>query len=168
MLFIVSETGAFRGYTLPGMILAFAPLALVLISGFAMRNPSPAGSAALYWGIVSLIGASGAVWVLRYTGGSIASTFLITATAFLRSAIRRVGDGRGAALGRAHRLAEQLQRAVAIDLRRVAHDRQLPQHLALGLEIVAVRSRVGALQRQQFVAEVLVAAVEALADLLQR
>lgn len=82
LLFYVSETGAFRGYTVPGMILAFAPLALVLISGFAMRNPSPAGSAALYWGIVSLIGASGAVWVLRYTGGSIASTFLITATAF--------------------------------------------------------------------------------------
>ena len=82
LLFVVSPTGAFRGYTMPGMILAFAPLALVLISGFAMRNPSPAGSAALYWGIVSLIGASGAVWVLRYTGGSIASTFLITATAF--------------------------------------------------------------------------------------
>jgi FtsH-binding integral membrane protein len=82
MLFLVSPTGAFRGYTLAGMVLAFAPLALVLISGFAMRNPSPAGSAALYWGIVSLIGASGAVWVLRYTGGSIASTFLITATAF--------------------------------------------------------------------------------------
>ena len=82
ILFVVSETGAFRGYTLPGMILAFAPLALVLISGFAMRNPSPAGSAALYWTIVSVIGASSAVWVLRYTGGSIASTFLITATAF--------------------------------------------------------------------------------------
>jgi FtsH-binding integral membrane protein len=82
ILFVVSETGAFRGYTLPGMILAFAPLALVLIAGFAMRNPSPAGSAALYWTIVSVIGASGAVWVLRYTGGSIATTFLITATAF--------------------------------------------------------------------------------------
>ncbi len=82
ILFVVSETGAFRGYTLPGMVLAFAPLALVLISGFAMRNPSPAGSAALYWGIVTLIGASGAVWVLRYTGMSIATTFLITATAF--------------------------------------------------------------------------------------
>jgi FtsH-binding integral membrane protein len=82
LLFIVSETGAFRGYTILGMILAFAPLALVLISGFAMRNPSPAGSAALYWTIVSVIGASGAVWVLRYTGGSIATTFLITATAF--------------------------------------------------------------------------------------
>jgi FtsH-binding integral membrane protein len=82
LLYVVSETGAFRGYTLPGMILAFAPLVLVLISGFAMRNPSPAGSAALYWAIVSLIGASGAVWVLRYTGASLASTFLITATAF--------------------------------------------------------------------------------------
>ncbi|ATQ44466.1 Bax inhibitor-1/YccA family protein [Caulobacter mirabilis] len=82
ILFVVSDTGAFRGYTILGMVLAFAPLALVLISGFAMRNPSPAGSAALYWGIVSLIGASGAVWVLRYTGMSIATTFLITATAF--------------------------------------------------------------------------------------
>lgn len=82
LLYVVSETGAFRGFTLLGMILGFAPLVLVLVSGFAMRNPSPAGSAALYWGIVSLIGASGAVWVLRYTGASIASTFLITATAF--------------------------------------------------------------------------------------
>ncbi len=82
LLYVVSETGAFRGYTLPGMVLAFAPLVLVLVAGFAMRNPSPAGSAALYWTIVSLIGASGAVWVLRYTGMSIATTFLITATAF--------------------------------------------------------------------------------------
>lgn len=82
VLYLVTPTGAFGGFTTAGMVLAFAPLALVLISSFAMRNPSPAGSAALYWGIVSLIGASGAVWVLRYTGGSIASTFLITATAF--------------------------------------------------------------------------------------
>jgi len=81
-LFIVNANGAFAGYTLPGMILAFAPLVLVLASGFIMKNPSPASSAALYWGIVSVIGASSAVWVLRYTGGSIASTFLITATAF--------------------------------------------------------------------------------------
>src|SRR3990167_6247963 len=82
LLYVVSPTGALQRFTTGGTILAFAPLALVLISSFAMRNPSPAGSAALYWGIVSLIGASGAVWVLRYTGGSIASTFLITATAF--------------------------------------------------------------------------------------
>ena len=82
LLYVVSPTGALQRFTTGGTILAFAPLALVLISSFAMRKPTPAGSAALYWGIVSLIGASGAVWVLRYTGGSIASTFLITATAF--------------------------------------------------------------------------------------
>ena len=82
LLYVVTPTGALKGFTLGGTVLAFAPLALVLISSFAMRNPSPAGSAALYWAIVSLIGASGAAWVLLYTGGSIASTFLITATAF--------------------------------------------------------------------------------------
>lgn len=82
IFFNVTADGRLAGITIPGLILSFAPLALVLISGFAMRNPSPAGSAALYWGIVALIGASGAMWVLRYTGGSIASTFLITATSF--------------------------------------------------------------------------------------
>jgi FtsH-binding integral membrane protein len=64
------------------MVLAFAPLVLVLGAGFMMRNPTARSSGALYWTIVSVIGASGAVWVLRYTGASIASTFLITATAF--------------------------------------------------------------------------------------
>src|SRR3990167_10198674 len=62
LLYVVTPTGALQRFTTGGTILAFAPLALVLISSFAMRNPSPAGSAALYWGIVSLIGASGAVW----------------------------------------------------------------------------------------------------------
>ena len=81
-LYVVTPTGAFAGFLPLGMVLAFAPLALVLVASFVMRNPSPTGSAALYWGIVSLIGASGAVWVLRYNAGSIASTFLITATAF--------------------------------------------------------------------------------------
>jgi FtsH-binding integral membrane protein len=82
LLYVVTPTGALQKFTMGGTVLAFAPLALVLISSFAMRNPSPTGSAALYWAIVSLIGASGAAWVLLYTGGSIASTFLITATAF--------------------------------------------------------------------------------------
>ena len=36
----------------------------------------------LYWGIVSLIGASLGMWVLIYTGASIATTFLVTATGF--------------------------------------------------------------------------------------
>ncbi len=82
LLYVVNANGALAGYTILGMVLAFAPLVLVLVSGFIMKNPSPAASGALYWGIVALIGASGAVWVLRYTGASIASTFLITATSF--------------------------------------------------------------------------------------
>jgi FtsH-binding integral membrane protein len=82
LLYVVNANGALAGYTIFGMVLAFAPLVLVLAAGFLMKNPSPATSGALYWGIVALIGASGAVWVLRYTGASIATTFLITATSF--------------------------------------------------------------------------------------
>lgn len=82
LLYVVNERGALAGYTILGMVLAFAPLVLVLGAGFMMRNPTAKSSGALYWTIVSVIGASGAVWVLRYTGASIASTFLITATAF--------------------------------------------------------------------------------------
>ena len=82
LLYTVNANGALAGYTLLGTVLAFAPLVLVLGAGFLMRNPTARSSGALYWTIVSVIGASGAVWVLRYTDASIATTFLITATAF--------------------------------------------------------------------------------------
>jgi FtsH-binding integral membrane protein len=68
--------------TLLGMIVSFAPLVVLLVSGFAIKNPSPASSGAIYWTIVTLIGASLGVVVLLYTGASIASTFLITAASF--------------------------------------------------------------------------------------
>ena len=70
------------GYSVLGMIVAFAPLAVLLFSGFAIRNQSPRTASITYWTVVSLIGASLGVVALRYTGTSIASTFLITATAF--------------------------------------------------------------------------------------
>ncbi len=70
------------GYTLLGMIVAFAPLGLLLISGFALKNPSPRTAGILYWSIVALIGASLGVLVLVYTGTSIATTFMVTAAAF--------------------------------------------------------------------------------------
>jgi FtsH-binding integral membrane protein len=70
------------GYSLLGMVVAFAPLGILLISSFAMRNPSPRSAGMLYWSIVSLMGASLGVLALVYTGTSIFSTFLITATAF--------------------------------------------------------------------------------------
>jgi FtsH-binding integral membrane protein len=65
-----------------GMIIAFAPLVILLGTAFAMRNASPRSSGILYWSIVSLIGASLGVLVLTYTGQSIATTFFVTAAGF--------------------------------------------------------------------------------------
>ena len=81
VFFAVNANGRI-GYSLPGMVVAFAPLAILLFSGFAMKNPTPRSAGMLYWTIVSLIGASLGVLVLLYTGASIATTFLVTATAF--------------------------------------------------------------------------------------
>lgn len=82
LMFRLTADGRLAGFTLLGMIVAFAPLAVILFGSFAMRNATPKSSGILYWSIVSLIGASLGVVVLVYTGASIASTFLITATAF--------------------------------------------------------------------------------------
>jgi FtsH-binding integral membrane protein len=80
LMYQVTATGI--RMTMLGMIVSFAPLVLLLVSGFAIKNPSPASSGAIYWSIVSLIGASLGVVVLMYTGASIAQTFLITAASF--------------------------------------------------------------------------------------
>jgi FtsH-binding integral membrane protein len=82
LMFRVTADGRLAGFTLLGMAVVFAPLVVLLMSGFAMRNPTAKGAGALYWTIVSLMGASLGVVVLVYTGASIASTFLITAAAF--------------------------------------------------------------------------------------
>ncbi|HEV7384475.1 MAG TPA: Bax inhibitor-1/YccA family protein [Phenylobacterium sp.] len=82
LMFRVTVDGRLAGFTPLGMVVVFAPLAVLLLSGFAMRNPTAKGAGALYWTIVSLMGASLGVVVLVYTGASIASTFLITAAAF--------------------------------------------------------------------------------------
>jgi FtsH-binding integral membrane protein len=82
LMFRITADGRLAGFTLIGMIVAFAPLVVLLMSGFALRNPSPRSASALYWTIVTLIGASLGVVVLVYTGASIGTTFLITATAF--------------------------------------------------------------------------------------
>lgn len=74
--------GQLVGYTPIGLIVAFAPLVILLVSNFTMRNPTARGSSLLYWGVVALIGASLGVLGLLYTGVSLFSTFLITASAF--------------------------------------------------------------------------------------
>jgi uncharacterized protein len=70
------------GYTGIGMLLSFAPLIVMFVAMFAMKNPSKTGASLYYWAIVSLIGAGLGVLAIRYTGESLATTFFVTAAAF--------------------------------------------------------------------------------------
>ena len=79
-------------------VVQWGPIALLFGSMFFMRNPSPAGSAILYWSVVSLIGMGMGLWVMialnsvevtsvggrtiGLTFGTIAQALVITATAF--------------------------------------------------------------------------------------
>ncbi len=81
LMFSIASNGRI-GFTPLGMIVSFAPLVLILGYGFIVKNQTSRASGILYWGVVSLIGASTGVVVLLYTGASVASTFLITAAAF--------------------------------------------------------------------------------------
>ena len=80
LLFQVDGNGHI-GYTILGMVVAFAPLAILLFQAFA-RRASPQSAAFTYWAIVSLIGASFGMLFIVYSGVSIFETFLITAAAF--------------------------------------------------------------------------------------
>lgn len=82
LMYQLTPDGRLAGFTLLGMIVAFAPLVVLLGSNFVMKNPTSGGASALYWLIVALIGASMGTVVLVYTGASVVQTFLITAAAF--------------------------------------------------------------------------------------
>jgi FtsH-binding integral membrane protein len=82
LLYITTPDGRLAGFTTLGMVARFAPILVLLGAMFGMRNPSPRSAGIVYWTIVSLIGVGLGVWVLAYTGASVASTFLITAAAF--------------------------------------------------------------------------------------
>ena len=81
LLFSVGPDGRI-GLTILGMIVQFSPLLLLFGSMFFMKNPTAGGVNLLYWAVVATIGAGLGILFLRYTGGSIASTFFITAAAF--------------------------------------------------------------------------------------
>jgi FtsH-binding integral membrane protein len=80
LLFRVND-GHLVGLTLLGMIVAFAPIGVLLFGQFAVRQ-SPTSSGIVYWVVVSLFGASLGEIGLIYQAQSIFSTFLITAAAF--------------------------------------------------------------------------------------
>ncbi len=79
-------------------LVQWGPIALILGSAFFMRNPSPMGSAMLYWSIVTLLGLGLGIWVMAATSGqalgsrggrimspemvTIAKAFFVTASAF--------------------------------------------------------------------------------------
>ncbi len=80
LLWRTDELGR-RGYTVLGMVVAFAPLAILLVQGF-VRKQSPQTAGITYWVIVSLIGASLGSVFMMYQDVAIFQTFLVTAAAF--------------------------------------------------------------------------------------
>ncbi|MGH6956165.1 MAG: Bax inhibitor-1/YccA family protein, partial [Caulobacteraceae bacterium] len=80
-LFSVNPENGRVGYTLLGMVVAFAPLAILLFQTF-MRRTSPQAAAFTYWAIVALIGASFGLLFVIYSDVSIFQTFLVTAASF--------------------------------------------------------------------------------------
>ena len=81
-LFFAQTADGRIGLTMLGMVVQFLPLVLLFGSMFFMKNPSARGVNLLYWAVVASIGAGMGILFLRYTGGSLASTFLVTAAAF--------------------------------------------------------------------------------------
>ncbi len=85
---VVQEQFFFRtpdgrvGMTVLGMVVQFLPLVLLFGSMFFMKNPTARGVNMLYWAVVASIGAGLGLLFLRYTEGSLASTFFVTAAAF--------------------------------------------------------------------------------------
>ncbi len=80
---LFSQTADGRiGMTMLGMVVQFLPLVLLFGSMFFMKNPTAKGVNLLYWAVVASIGAGMGVLFLRYTGGSLASTFFVTSAAF--------------------------------------------------------------------------------------
>lgn len=81
LLYVQASNGRI-GLTLLGMIIQFSPLVMLFGSMFFMKNPTAKGVNMLYWAVVSTIGAGLGVLFMRYTQGSLASTFFVTAAAF--------------------------------------------------------------------------------------
>lgn len=82
LLYVTTETGRLVNFTLLGNVIRFAPLVMVLVAMFGMRNMTARSSGIYYWALVTTIGAGMGMWLLIYTGASVFMTFLVTATAF--------------------------------------------------------------------------------------
>ena len=68
-----------------GMVVMFAPLAILLLSSFMMKNPSPVGANLVYWSVVSLIGVG--MGGIVYVYGGMPGGMMLVAKAFFTTAI---------------------------------------------------------------------------------
>lgn len=90
LAWVVGTTPALFGTLLtPPLAYAvmFGPLAILLITSFTMRNPSPVAANLVYWSVVSLIGVGMGAIVFAYGRipdgmTTVAKAFLITAASF--------------------------------------------------------------------------------------
>ena len=80
-LFTRDETGRI-GLTILGIVVMWAPVAILLFQTFIRRTATPQSAALTYWAIVAMFGASLGVWFLVNPVGNIVQTFLVTAIAF--------------------------------------------------------------------------------------
>jgi len=62
-------------------VVMFGPLAILLVSSFTMKNPSPLGASLVYWSVVALIGVG--MGAIVYTYARIPDGMLTVAKAFL-------------------------------------------------------------------------------------
>ena len=65
-----------------GWVAIFAPLGILLIAMFGLRNASASTIQAVYWAFVTLQGVSLATVLFLYTGESVVKVFFITSAAF--------------------------------------------------------------------------------------
>ncbi|MGF1605604.1 MAG: Bax inhibitor-1/YccA family protein [Rhodothalassiaceae bacterium] len=82
LLYQTTFDGQIAGYTPLGWIVAFAPLAFVLVLSFGINRLSASAAQALFWVYAGVMGLSLSSIFFVYTGQSIASTFFVTAAAF--------------------------------------------------------------------------------------
>jgi uncharacterized protein len=81
-LFFEVEAGGVVGLNTLGWIAIFAPLGLLMLTSFRAAQMSVGAVQAVYWAVTALMGVSLSLLLFRYTGASVARTFLVTAAAF--------------------------------------------------------------------------------------
>jgi uncharacterized protein len=79
---VMTAAGPMRTASGLAMIAMFAPLAFVLVLSFGVNKLSRSAAQTLYWVFCAVMGASLSSIFIRYTGGSIARVFFITAGTF--------------------------------------------------------------------------------------